>query len=269
MLRPLHDPAAGALRVAGLISGSGSNLRRILEHRRALASSRGRATFDVVVVFSDTWNSRAAEIGRDFDLPVVVRDIAAFYAARGAPRRDLALRAEYDAATVEALRPFGARVAAYAGYMSVATAPLVDAFLGVNVHPADLSIEEGGRRRFTGDHAVRDAILAGRSEIRSTTHVVEPVVDGGRLLAISPAVAVRVPPGADLSDREAVRKIAAEHQERLKEAGDWVAFPWTLEMIASARIAQDERGLPTSMAADPGRHPHVVGAARPAAPSDA
>ena len=139
MLRPLHDPATGALRVAGLISGSGSNLRRILEHRRALASSRGRAPFDVVVVFSDTWNSRAAELGRDFDLPVVVRDIAAFYAARGAPRRDLALRAEYDAATVEALRPFGARVAAYAGYMSIATRPLIDAFLGVNVHPADLA----------------------------------------------------------------------------------------------------------------------------------
>ena len=241
MLRPLHDPAAGALRVAGLISGSGSNLRRILEHRRALASSRGRATFDVVVVFSDTWNSRAAEIGRDFDLPVVVRDIAAFYAARGAPRRDLALRAEYDAATVEALRPFGARVAAYAGYMSIATRPLIDAFLGVNVHPADLALELDGRRRFTGDQAVRDAILAGRPELRSTTHIIEPVVDGGRLLLVSPPVPVVVPPGADLGDRETARRVAAEHQERLKEGGDWLVFPRTLEWLADGRIAQDER----------------------------
>ncbi|MBI5502846.1 MAG: formyl transferase [Deltaproteobacteria bacterium] len=242
MLRPLHDPAGGPLRVVGLMSGSGSNLRRILEHRRALAAARGRAPFDVVAVFSDTWGSRATELGRDFDLPVLVRDIAAFYAARGAPRRDMALRAEFDAATVEALRPFAARAAAYAGYMSVATAPLIEAFLGVNVHPADLALEVGGRRRFTGDHAVREAILAGRPELRSTTHIIEPVVDGGRLLLISPPVPVVLPPGAELRDQAAVKRIAAEHQERLKEAGDWVVFPRTLEWLADGRIAQDEGG---------------------------
>ncbi|MBI5489124.1 MAG: formyl transferase [Deltaproteobacteria bacterium] len=224
------------------MSGSGSNLRRILEHRRVLAGERGRAPFDVVAVFSDAWNSRATELGRDFDLPVLVRDIAAFYAARGAPRRDLALRAEFDEATVEALRPFEARAAAYAGYMSVATAPLIDAFLGINVHPADLGIELDGRRRFTGDHAVRDAILAGRTELRSTTHIIEPVVDGGRLLLISPPVPVSVPPGAELGDKATAKLVAAEHQERLKEAGDWVVFPRTMEWLADGRIAQDEGG---------------------------
>jgi folate-dependent phosphoribosylglycinamide formyltransferase PurN len=225
------------------MSGSGSNLRRILERQRALAGERGRSPFEVVAIFTDTWNSRAAEIGRDFDVPVVTRDIAAFYAARGAPRRDLALRAEFDAATVDALRPFRARAAAYAGYMSVATAPLIDAFLGVNVHPADLSLEVGGRRRFVGDHAVRDAIVAGEKELRSTTHVIEPVVDGGRLLAVSPPIPVQVAPGTDLADKALAKRVAAEHQERLKEAGDWVVFPRTLEWIADGRIAQDETGL--------------------------
>jgi folate-dependent phosphoribosylglycinamide formyltransferase PurN len=242
VLRPLYDPAGGPLRVAGLMSGSGSNLRRILEHRRALAAARGRAPFDVVVIFSDAWNSRAAEIGRDYDLPVVVRDIGAFYAARGRPRKDLALRAEFDAGTVEALRPFGARAAAYAGYMSIATRPLIDAFLGVNVHPADLALEVDGRRRFTGDHAVRDAIRAGRPELRSTTHIVEPVVDGGRLLLISPPVPVIVPPGTDLGDRATAKRVAAEHQDRLKEGGDWVVFPRTLEWLADGRIAEGDAG---------------------------
>ncbi len=242
-LRPLHDPAAGPLRVVGLMSGSGSNLRRIIERERRLAEDRGRSPFVVVGVFSDTWNGKATGIGRDFDLPVVVRDIAAFYRARGAPRRDMAVRAEFDAATVRALAPLDAKAAAYAGYMSVATEPLIRAFLGVNVHPADLSIEEGGRRRFVGDRAVRDAILAGRPEIRSTTHIVEPVVDGGRLIAISPPVPVAIPPGADLSDRSVADRIAAEHQERLKEAGDWLVFPWTLELISEGRIAEDERGV--------------------------
>jgi folate-dependent phosphoribosylglycinamide formyltransferase PurN len=243
MLRPLHDPSMGPLRIAGLMSGSGSNLRRILERERALAAERGASPFRVVAIFSDTWGSKATELGRDFDLPVVVRDIAAFYAARGKPRRDMVLRAEFDATTVETLRPFQARAAAYAGYMSVATAPLIGEFLGVNVHPADLSVEEHGRRKFVGDHAVRDAILAGRKELRSTTHIIEPIVDGGRLLVISPPVPVAVPPGAVLTDKAVAKRVAQQHQERLKEAGDWVVFPRTLEWIADGRIAQDERGV--------------------------
>lgn len=242
MLRPLHDPSTGPLRVVGLMSGSGSNLRRILERQRAIAAARGRSPFEVVAIFSDAWSSRATEVGRDFDLPVVTRDIAAFYAARGRPRRDLSLRAEFDAATVAALRPFEAKAAAYAGYMSVATAPLLEAFLGVNVHPADLSVERGGRRAYTGDHAVRDAILAGERELRATTHIVESVVDGGRLLAISPPVPVERPAGFDAADREAVRRLAAEHQERLKREGDWVVFPRTLEWLAEGRFAADESG---------------------------
>ena len=242
-LRPLHDPSTGPLRVVGLMSGSGSNLRRILECARRLAAERGRSPFTVVAIFTDASDSRATEIGREFDLPVVTRDIGAFYRERNAPRKDMALRAEFDAATVKALGPFEAKAAAYAGYMSVATRPLIDAFLGINVHPADLSVERDGKRRYTGDHAVRDAIRAGEKEIRSTTHIIEPVVDGGRLLAISPPVNVEITPGADLSDRETAKRVAVEHQERLKQAGDWVVFPWTLEGIAEGRIAQDGAGL--------------------------
>jgi phosphoribosylglycinamide formyltransferase-1 len=241
-MKPLHDPQTGPLRVVGMMSGSGSNLRRILERQRAAAAERGRAPYEVVAIFSDTWNSKAAEIGRDFDLPVVVRDIAAFYAARGKPRRDMTLRAEFDRGTVAALRPFEAQAAAYAGYMSVATAPLLEAFLGINVHPADLGIEAGGKRRFTGDHAVRDAILAGQPEVRSTTHILSAVVDGGRLLVVSPPVQVQIPAGTELGDPATAKRIAAEHQERLKQAGDWVVFPRTLEWIADGRIAADETG---------------------------
>jgi folate-dependent phosphoribosylglycinamide formyltransferase PurN len=242
MLKPLHDPKSGPLRIVGLMSGSGSNLRRILERQRAAAAERGRSPYEVVAIFSDTWNSKATELGRDFDLPVVVRDIAAFYAARGKPRRDLTLRAEFDRGTVAALRPFEARAAAYAGYMSVATAPLLEAFLGVNVHPADLGLEAGGKRRFTGDHAVRDAILAGQPELRSTTHLIEAVVDGGRLLVVSPPVRVAIPADVDRTDPAVAKRLAAEHQERLKQAGDWVVFPRTLEWIADGRMAADETG---------------------------
>jgi phosphoribosylglycinamide formyltransferase-1 len=242
-LKKIHDPAAGPMRVASFMSGSGTNLLKILEHERRLAHERGAAPFTVAVIFSDSWKSKATEIGALYDLPVVVRDINAFYRARGLPKTDMSIRGEFDRGTVEALTPFGARFAAYAGYMSVASPVLVGAFFGVNVHPADLGIEVDGRRRWVGGHAVRDALRAGEKTIASSTHVVEEAVDGGRVLMISPHIPVEVPSGADLAKKEVAREIEKLNQGRLKEAGDWVIFPKTLEYLADGRFAADETGV--------------------------
>jgi len=231
------------MRVAGLMSGSGTNLQRILEHERRLKEEHGKSPFEVVVIFSDSATSRAPEIGRDHDVPVVVRDIGAFYHSRGKKKSDLSIRPDFDRETVDALAHFRIDVAAYAGYMSVASPVLIGAFLGVNVHPADLSVEEGGKRKYTGDHAVLDAILAGERTISSTTHLIEEKVDYGRIFLISPPLAVEIPPGTNLRDRDIARKIADENQDRLKEKGDWVILPLTLEYLAEGRFQTDRSGV--------------------------
>ncbi|MCP4668777.1 MAG: formyl transferase, partial [Deltaproteobacteria bacterium] len=41
-------------------------------------------------------------------------------------------------------------------------------------------------------------------------------------------------------NQETFLKTVEEHQERLKEAGDWKIFPRTIEMIARGRFALDE-----------------------------
>ncbi len=243
-LRPLFDPHQGPMRVVGLLSGSGSNIRKIIEHQLRLESELGRSPFMVVALFSDRATSQAVPIGKEHDLPVITRDLEGFCAKRGVSRKDLKAREEFDAETVLALSPFGAHVAAFAGYMSIATRPLIEAFLGVNVHPADLSIEKPtGQRRFTGDHAVREAILAGEKWIRSSTHLVEPVVDGGRILMISEPLEVVLEEKWDLSRKEDLEMAESSNQQRLKEKGDWVVFPRTLEDLALGRFAVDEDGL--------------------------
>jgi len=242
-LKPLHNPDDGPLLVAGLMSGSGTNLRRIIEWQLDIEKSEGKSPYRIAVIFSNDIRSKAPEIGRDFDVPVVIRDMRAWYAKRGAPRTDLALRRDFDAETVRALSPFGVKVAVYGGYMAVATEVLIKAFLGINVHPADLSVlDERGRRRFTGDHAVLDAILAGEKTVASSTHIIEPEVDGGRLLMISAPVPVEIPPGADMSDSKTQHDVADSNQDMLKQGGDWIIFPRTIEYIARGRYAADERG---------------------------
>ncbi|HLC81457.1 MAG TPA: formyltransferase family protein [Candidatus Nanoarchaeia archaeon] len=155
-LKELYNPESGRMRIAGLISGSGSNLRKIIEHERAIESREGRSPYQVVVIFSDNPSSNAGKIGNDCGIPVVVRDLGAFYKEREKPRKDLTVRAEFDEGTVRALKKFDVAVAAYAGYMSIATLVLINSFFGVNVHPADLSTMNGDRIKYTGAHAVRD-----------------------------------------------------------------------------------------------------------------
>ena len=239
---PFHDPNDGELKVVGLMSGSGTNLLKILEHQYKLAQERGASPYRIVALFSDNAESQALNIGREHDLPVIVRDIGAYYAKRSRPRSDMQLREAYDVETIKALAFFEAKVAAYGGYMSIASEKLTSAFVGINVHPADLGIRENGQRKFTGDHAVRDAILAGETTLASSTHIIEPEVDGGRLLAISHPIPIELPEGFDSTNREMLDNVSDANQERLKTKGDWIVFPMTLEYLADGRLGYDENG---------------------------
>jgi len=241
-LRKLFDSSSAQMRVAGFMSGSGTNLRKIIEHEKKLEKERSESPFKIVVIFTDNASSKALEIGKDYDIPVIARDIRAFYAKRGRPRKDMNLRKEFDKWILEALKPFSVDIAAFAGYMSVASNVLVENLVAINVHPADLSIKnENGKRKFKGDHAVRDAILAGEKTIASTTHIVEEGVDEGRLLLISSPVEVEKPDSM-LTEHD-IDLIANHNQEILKQKGDWIIFPLTLQFIAEGRFQVNESGI--------------------------
>ncbi len=252
MFNPLYSPAPGRpMRVAGFMSGSGTNLVKILERQDDLAGTSGGCPYDVVVIFSDNPSSNGARIAESRGLPLAEADILAFYRSRGHDtKRDLSLRPEFDRKVIEKLGPYEVDAIVLAGYMSVVTAPLLEAFPGriVNVHPADLRILEGDRRKYTGDFAVRDAILAGESVLRATTHIVREQVDGGEILMVSDPVRVELPEGvkpvgqAWRQERDLWNRIAGEHQERLKQVGDWSILPKTLERLARGRYSVDEHG---------------------------
>ena len=255
-LTPIHDPREGEkMRVACFVSGSGTNARKIIER-----STKPDSRYDVALIFTDVRDDRysksgkkrcmAKEIAEEHGISYEYEDIRDFYRSRGhKTRRDLSLRPEFDRLVVEKVRPHEIDVIALAGYMSITTQPLLEAYDGkiVNVHPADLSVMEGGDRKYVGIHVVRDAILAGERELRSSTHVVREEVDRGEILVLSKPLPVGLPDGVDLEvlerDRELLGCVVDEHQDRLKELGDWVIYPMTLQMIAEGRFAIDEQGI--------------------------
>src|SRR3989338_1288076 len=182
-IKKLHNPDDGQMKIIGLMSGSGSNLRKIIEQELSLKKENGYSPYHVVAIFSDNYESKALMVGKDYDLPVIVRDIKSFYAVRGKSRKDLIVRQEYDSESVKALAAYDAKIAAYAGYMSIVTKPLIDAFIGLNVHPADLSIlNSDGTRKYVGYNAIYDAIINGEKTISSTVHLINYGVDLGPML---------------------------------------------------------------------------------------
>ena len=244
---PIFDPQKSGLpmKVAAFMSGSGTNIIRLIEREKFLKERSGSSPFHVVFIFSDRSDGkcRGETIACENSIPYFSYDIRMFHSLRGIKRtvatpEGMAARREYDSIAAELVKAFGIDVIALGGYMSFIT-------LGrcVNVHPADLSIlTSDGKRRFTGDHAVLDAIAAGEKTLRSSTLWTDQGVDTGPLLMVSEALEVELPaPLEELKkDEKTLREIADLQQQRLKEIGDWKIFPRTIEMIAEGRFAMDE-----------------------------
>ena len=253
VITPIFDPSVGhRMRVALFISGSGTNGLRIIE-----TSEEEKSNFVVTLIFSDVKDtrsrrngskmSRAKEISEKNGIAYECVDIRDFYKESKLKRTDLSIRPDYDRLVLERLRGYDIDLLVNAGYMSIMTPVLLDEYEGriVNVHPADLSIMDGDRRRYVGIHVVEDAILSGDQKIFSTTHIVREEVDGGEILVISAPVPVQFTvPLEKLADYKKLRKaIVSEHQTRLKESGDWIVLPMTVQMISDGRFALGEEGV--------------------------
>ena len=249
----LYDPKKGRkMRVACFMSGSGTNAKRILER-----SLKPDSRYEVTLIFTDVRDNRlkrsgdklckAKEISEEYDIVYVYEDIRDFYRSKGhKTRRDLSLRPEFDSRVLKKIAPYEIDLIALAGYMSITTWPLLESYSGriINVHPADLSIMENDERKYVGIHAVREAIRAGESELRSTTHIVREKVDYGEILVVSEPLSVCLPTNfvSLQEDDESLKRIVDEHQERLKERGDWVIYPLTIQMIAEGKFSLDFEG---------------------------
>jgi phosphoribosylglycinamide formyltransferase 1 len=246
--RPIFDPNVErrSMRVAAFLSGSGTNVLRLIELQRGLAREHGVSPFEVVFLYSDRSDGACAgeKIALENGLPYFSYDIRTFHRLRSLPRTSstpegLSARREYDRLPQRLLKALDVDVIALGGYMSYTTLPGC-----VNVHPADLSVlSPNGRRKYVGDHAVRDAIATGEKVLRASTLWTDAGVDTGPLLMVSEPLSVNIPVPLDdlLKDRRRFLQVVDEHQDRLKKIGDWKIFPRTIEMIAQGRFALDER----------------------------
>ena len=254
MRKKLFDPrtSSGPMRLACFMSGSGTNVKKILENQNDLKKAFGSCPYEVVFLFSDKKDLRKCkikEIAMDNHIPFEINDIWDYYHERGHDnKKDMNVRGYYDLETVDYLKVHQVDAIALAGYMSIVTEEIFKRFPTINVHPADLTIMENNRRKFIGDNAVRDAILAGQTQIAASTLLVNEQVDGGPLLLVSKKLQVELPFEITVEflrkpeNLTVLNEITDRNQNELKRIGDWVIFPKTLEYLASGEIEMDENG---------------------------
>jgi phosphoribosylglycinamide formyltransferase 1 len=149
------------LSVVALISGSGSNLRALLE-----ASSNPLNGFKVVAVGSDNAADGLAH-AELFGVPTFVVVPGAFDS-----------REEWAKVLLSNIQHFNPDLVVLAGFMKILPASFVSALSPnlINTHPSLLPA-------FPGAHAVRDALAAGAKTTGVTIHVVDEGVDTGPHIA--------------------------------------------------------------------------------------
>ena len=190
------------LKVAVLLSGSGTNLQAIID-----AVADDGLPIDIVQVVSS--RPGVAGIGRAerAGIPVLALEPADYADPEAA-----------DARIVEALQAAGAEYVVMAGYMRKVTPLLLRAFPDrvVNLHPALLP-------SFKGAHAIDDAWEAGVKVTGVTVHFANEEYDKGPIIA-QRAVEVRE---GDTRDSLEERIHAVEHQ----------LYPEVLRALAEGRVA--------------------------------
>lgn len=236
-LRPLHNPAQGKLRVVGFISGSGKTLWQALELQKRLEETWEGSPFEVVGVFSSDPEAKGVATAAEYGIPCASIDIRAYYKERGAKLKDREVRKEYDADAAGLIAEFRPDLVMLAGYVWATTEVLLNKYMFINVHPADLTNQKNGERLYAGPNGVGDALSAGEPYLRSSSHIATAELDGGPLLVISPKVPVDYEKAKEYEEKDFMRYYLRQINAQSREVGSR-----TIYEIAMGHFCRDTDG---------------------------
>lgn len=194
------------LRLAVLLSGSGTNLQALID----AIESKQLPGVEIVLVVSNNPNAYGLQRALKHALPAIYLP--------NAPQK--AAMPENEARLTSLLHLFQVDYIVLAGWMRILSAAFLEQFPGrvINLHPALLP-DNGTGNTFTtkdgteipvlrGLHAVRQALDAGIKVTGSTVHYVTPTVDAGPVICREE---VAIEPG-DTEESLHERVKAVEHR---------------------------------------------------------
>lgn len=200
-------------RIAVLVSGGGTNLQALLDAQARGEIRGGR----IAAVISSNPEAYALTRAEQAGVPGYV--IA---------RKNFATNRDMTLALVESLRALDIDLVVLAGFMTVLTRQMPEAFPNaiINVHPALIPSFCG--ERFYGLHVHEAALNYGVKLSGATVHFVNEECDGGPIILQK---AVEVLPG-DTPERL---------QKRIMEQAEWVLLPQAVSLFCEDRLRVEGR----------------------------
>jgi phosphoribosylglycinamide formyltransferase-1 len=194
------------LKVAVLISGSGTNLQALID-----ACSQADYPADIVLVLSNKETAYGLERAKTADIPTKTIN-----------HKEFSSREEFDKAMDAAIKASGAEFVCMAGFMRILSEWFVSTWHDklINIHPSLLP-------SFKGIDGQKQAIEAGVKLAGCTVHFVRPEMDSGPIIV---QAAVPVTTG-DTVESLSAKILVEEHK----------CYPKALELVASGRaVIKDE-----------------------------
>jgi phosphoribosylglycinamide formyltransferase 1 len=198
---------SGPLRLAVLISGSGSNLQAIID-----AIESGELAAEIGVVISNNPTAFGLQRAQKHGLPVVVID-----------HRNFHNRADYDTRLQQQLETVAPDYIVLAGYMRILGPSFIQAFAHriLNIHPSLLPA-------YKGLDTHQRALDAGESWHGVSIHLVTAALDDGPILLQG---SYPINPGDSVADlREKGHRL--EHR----------MYPQLLRWLSESKLIIDDRG---------------------------
>jgi phosphoribosylglycinamide formyltransferase-1 len=195
------------MKIAVLISGSGSNLQAFIDD-----AACGKLSAEIALVLSNRADAFGLQRAADAGIATAVLDHKAYEK-----------REDFDRAMLDALAPHSVDLVILAGFMRILTPVFISTYSGrlLNIHPSLLP-------KYTGLHTHQRAIDAGDEWAGATVHFVTEELDGG-----PPIVQARVPIlGDDNVESLAARVLEKEHR----------IYPLAAQWFAQGRLSLDARG---------------------------
>lgn len=229
LIEPIYSPSDEPMRVAVLLSGSGTNFVAIYEEGKRLAGIGGKPYGTIEAVFTNVPGCKGAQIAAGLGIPVLSLSSKIFFSSLGRNPDDEAGRDYFDAAAVamieDVCRP---DLIVLAGYRR----RLGGMFLGryknrvVNLYPGDITKEY----LVKGVDASVQAIRAGEGSIKCTVYLERERERFGPALVQSEPISLT---GCKEEDAEAVNEL-------IRSRGEWLIFPYAVHnLIAGGRLGVD------------------------------
>ena len=155
------------MRVAVLVSGTGSNLQSLINH-----SFLDNCPYTIDIVIADSYDKASKGLSRAISakIPVYVAEYVAY--------KDYSAKENAELQISEILKSRGIDLIVLAGYMRILSPEFVKQWEGkiINLHPSLLPA-------FPGLHAIEQAYNYGVKVVGVTVHYVDEGMDTGKIIA--------------------------------------------------------------------------------------